>query len=41
MNILVARSMLIKNRQDYNRDRLPWLPDALYRLLSEAKKIHS
>ncbi|MEJ8473848.1 hypothetical protein [Roseibium algae] len=38
MNVHVARAMLVNQRQDYNRDRLPWLPQRLYRFLSEVKR---
>ena len=37
MNVHIARAMLVNHRQDYNRDRLPWLPGKLYRLLAEVK----
>ncbi len=37
MNVHIARTMLVNHRQDYNRDRLPWLPGKLYRFLSEVK----
>lgn len=37
MNVHIARAMLLDHRQDYNRDRLPWLPQTLYRFMSEAK----
>lgn len=37
MHISVAKSMLLDHRQDYNRDRLPWLPQRLYRLFAETK----
>ncbi|WP_420332841.1 hypothetical protein [Roseibium sp.] len=36
MTVHVARAILVKQRQDYNRDRLPWLPNALYRTWREA-----
>lgn len=36
MIVQVARSILIQHRQDYNRDRLPWLPSRLYRSWREA-----
>lgn len=35
MVLHTARCLLIQTRQDFNRDRLPWLPSRLYRLLSE------
>ncbi|MFD1694936.1 hypothetical protein [Roseibium aestuarii] len=41
MNVFVARTLLVRHRQDFNRDRLPWLPGSLYRLLSEVKKVYS
>ncbi|WP_269439400.1 hypothetical protein [Roseibium limicola] len=41
MNLQIARSLLVKQRQDFNRDRLPWLPGSLYRFLSEAKKVYA
>ena len=28
MTVHVARTILVKHRQDFNRDRLPWLPNA-------------
>ncbi len=36
MTVHVARTILVKHRQDYNRDRLPWLPNGLYRSWREA-----
>ena len=36
MNVHTAKLMLVKHRQDYNRDRLPWLPARLYRSWREA-----
>lgn len=36
MTVHVARTILVKHRQDYNRDRLPWLPKGLYRTWREA-----
>ncbi|GAA0773037.1 hypothetical protein [Roseibium denhamense] len=38
MIVQVARTFLVNHRQDYNRDRLPWLPSRLYRTLFEARK---
>ncbi len=38
MNVHIARTILVNHRQDFNRDRLPWLPQKLYRLFSEARK---
>jgi len=38
MNVQVARAMLINQRQDFNRDRLPWLPARLYRTFREARR---
>lgn len=38
MNVHIARAMLVNHRQDYSRDRLPWLPGKLYRLLAEVKR---
>ncbi|MTH95057.1 hypothetical protein E1297_03485 [Roseibium sp. RKSG952] len=32
--------MLLKNRSDYHRPHLPWLPHSLYRTNSEAMPIH-
>jgi hypothetical protein len=37
MNVQIARIFLIQHRQDYNRDRLAWLPARLYRSWWEAK----
>lgn len=37
MNVQIARILLVRHRQDYNRDRLPWLPARLYRSWREAK----
>lgn len=36
MTVHVARAILVKHRQDYNRDRLAWLPNGLYRTWREA-----
>ncbi|WP_299816842.1 hypothetical protein [uncultured Roseibium sp.] len=36
MNVHTARYFLVQHRQDYNRDRLPWLPARLYRSFREA-----
>lgn len=36
MTVLTARILLVQHRQDYNRDRLPWLPSRLYRTWREA-----
>lgn len=36
MNLHTARLLLVRHRQDYNRDRLSWLPGSLYRLWREA-----
>ncbi|MEP0233667.1 hypothetical protein [Roseibium sp.] len=38
MNVHTARTLLVNHRQDFNRDRLPWLPQKLYRFLSEVNK---
>ncbi len=38
MIVQVAKTILINHRQDYNRDRLPWLPARLYRSFREARK---
>jgi hypothetical protein len=35
MNVHIARCLIVDHRQDYNRDRLPWLPSRLYRLWRE------
>ncbi|WP_277914606.1 hypothetical protein [Polymorphum gilvum] len=32
MNVLVARSLILNSRRD-TRNRLPWLPAGLYRLI--------
>ncbi|WP_349359994.1 hypothetical protein [Stappia sp.] len=37
MTLQNARSMLVQHRQDYNRDRLGWLPARLYRLFADAR----
>lgn len=36
MTVQIARMLLVQHRQDYNRDRLAWLPARLYRSLREA-----
>jgi len=36
MNVHVARILLVQHRQDYNRNRLAWLPARLYRSWREA-----
>ncbi|POF28139.1 hypothetical protein CLV41_11773 [Roseibium marinum] len=36
MTVHTARLFLVQHRQDYNRDRLPWLPARLYRSFREA-----
>ncbi|WP_428650119.1 hypothetical protein [Roseibium sp.] len=36
MTVHTARIFLVRHRQDYNRDRLPWLPARLYRSFREA-----
>jgi|GEM_PF-1566124 len=36
MTVQIARIFLVQHRQDYNRDRLPWLPARLYRSWREA-----
>jgi len=36
MNVQIARILLVQHRQDYNRDRLAWLPSRLYRSWREA-----
>ncbi|WP_420338392.1 hypothetical protein [Roseibium sp.] len=38
MIVQVAKTLLVNHRQDYNRDRLPWLPARLYRSLREARQ---
>lgn len=38
MIVQVAKTILINHRQDYNRDRLPWLPARLYRSFREARQ---
>ncbi|WP_420411512.1 hypothetical protein [Roseibium sp.] len=38
MIVQVAKTILINQRQDYNRDRLPWLPARLYRSFREARQ---
>ncbi len=37
MTLMTAKTMLLRHRQDYNRDRLPWLPAALYRSFWDAR----
>lgn len=37
MTVYTARILLVQHRQDYNRDRLQWLPARLYRSWREAK----
>lgn len=37
MTVYTARIFLVHHRQDYNRDRLPWLPSRLYRSWREAR----
>ncbi|WP_422376971.1 hypothetical protein [Roseibium sp.] len=37
MTVQIARMLLVDHRQDYNRDRLSWLPSRLYRSWREAK----
>ncbi|MHA7772045.1 hypothetical protein [Roseibium sp. M-1] len=37
MTVQIARIFLVQHRQDYNRDRLAWLPSRLYRSWREAK----
>ena len=36
MTVQIARILLVQHRQDYNRDRLAWLPARLYRSWREA-----
>lgn len=36
MTVHTARNLLVQHRQDYNRDRLAWLPARLYRSWREA-----
>ena len=36
MNVHTARIFLVQHRQDYNGDRLAWLPSKLYRSWFEA-----
>lgn len=36
MNVYTAKFILVQHRQDFNRDRLPWLPARLYRSFREA-----
>lgn len=36
MTVHVARIFLVRQRRDYNRDRLAWLPQRLYRSWREA-----
>jgi hypothetical protein len=36
MTVQIAKIMLVQHRQDYNRDRLAWLPSRLYRSWREA-----
>jgi len=35
MTLLTARSQLTRERMDWNRSHLPWLPPSLYRLARE------
>jgi hypothetical protein len=37
MNVHIAKCLIVDHRQDYSRDRLPWLPARLYRLFREAR----
>lgn len=37
MNIQIAKSMLVQERMDWNRNHLSWLPHRAYRLLREAR----
>lgn len=37
MHVQTAKALLVSQRRDYNRDRLPWLPARLYRSYLEAK----
>ncbi len=35
MNVHIAKCLIVDHRQDYSRDRLPWLPSKFYRLWQE------
>lgn len=38
MNLQAAQSLLLRDRRDWNKPHLPWLPSALYRLYRTSQK---
>lgn len=38
MNLQAAQNLLLKDRRDWNKPHLPWLPQTLYRLYRSTPK---
>lgn len=38
MNIVTAQALVIRDRYDWNKPHLTWLPERLYRAFSEIRR---